>query len=246
MISTQVKPKDGIWEGLLDDAINHHRPPAIVALTNLVRLVMWRNLKKHVEDEVTLPALTVSNETVTSSPAESVLYAHRYHLCGHQKFMARSRHRHDACLIGVVHSLVDFHTGYHEMRGVLEKELRARKARGEFAAREDVDEAAKLRAGRGLRLPKAKGSGNAESPEAWTLALRAMTDHAALFGATPTSKCPKTLDTDEAALEALPSALAAVEQTRLDVAQAFLSVAFEANVLCGNQPVRRVHPTILH
>ena len=61
MISTQVKPKDGIWEGLLDDAINHHRPPAIVALTNLVRLVMWRNLKKHVEDEVTLPALTVSN-----------------------------------------------------------------------------------------------------------------------------------------------------------------------------------------
>jgi len=27
----------------LDDAINHHRPPAIVALTNLVRLVMWRN-----------------------------------------------------------------------------------------------------------------------------------------------------------------------------------------------------------
>ena len=44
MISTQVKPKDGIWEGLLDDAINHHRPPAIVALTNLVRLVMWRNL----------------------------------------------------------------------------------------------------------------------------------------------------------------------------------------------------------
>ena len=135
-------------------------------------------------------------------------------------------------MIGVVHSLVDFHTGYHEMRGVLEKELRARKARGEFAAREDVDEAAKLRAGRGLRLPKAKGSGNAESPEAWTLALRAMTDHAALFGATPTSKCPKTLDTDEAALEALPSALAAVEQTRLDVAQAFLSVAFE---LCGNQ-----------
>ena len=86
--------------------------------------------------------------------------------------------------------------------------------------------AAKLRAGRGLRLPKAKGTGNAESPEAWTLALRAMTDHAALFGATPTSKCPKTLDTDEAALEALPSALAAVEQTRLDVAQAFLSVAF--------------------
>ena len=155
---------------------------------------MWRNLKKHVEDEVTLPALTVSNATVTSSPAESVLYAHRY----------------------------------HEMRGVLEKELRARKARGEFAAREDVDEAAKLRAGRGLRLPKAKGSGNAESPEAWTLALRAMTDHAALFGANPTSKCPKTLDTDEAALEALPSALAAVEQTRLDVAQAFLSVAFEA------------------
>ena len=50
-------------------------------------------------------------------------------------------------MIGVVHSLVDFHTGYHEMRGVLEKELRARKARGEFAAREDVDEAAKLRAG---------------------------------------------------------------------------------------------------
>ena len=194
MISTQVKPKDGIWEGLLDDAINHHRPPAIVALTNLVRLVMWRNLKKHVEDEVTLPALTIDNETVTSSPAESVLYAHRY----------------------------------HEMRGVLEKELRARKARGEFAAREDVDEAAKLRAGRGLRLPKAKGTGNAESPEAWTLALRAMTDHAALFGANPTSKCPKTLDTDEAALEALPSALAAVEQTRLDVAQAFLSVAFEA------------------
>ena len=192
MISTQVKPKDGIWEGLLDDAINHHRPPAIVALTNLVRLVMWRNLKKHVEDEVTLPALTIDNETVTSSPAESVLYAHRY----------------------------------HEMRGVLEKELRARKARGEFAAREDVDEAAKLRAGRGLRLPKAKGTGNAESPEAWTLALRAMTDHAALFGANPTSKCPKTLDTDEAALEALPSALAAVEQTRLDVAQAFLSVAF--------------------
>ena len=189
-----VKPKDGIWEGLLDDAINHHRPPAIVALTNLVRLVMWRNLKKHVEDEVTLPALTIDNETVTSSPAESVLYAHRY----------------------------------HEMRGVLEKELRARKARGEFAAREDVDEAAKLRAGRGLRLPKAKGTGNAESPEAWTLALRAMTDHAALFGANPTSKCPKTLDTDEAALEALPSALAAVEQTRLDVAQAFLSVAFEA------------------
>ena len=119
-----------------------------------------------------------------------------------------------------------YHTGYHEMRGVLEKELRARKARGEFAAREDVDEAAKLRAGRGLRLPKAKGTGNAESPEAWTLALRAMTDHAALFGANPTSKCPKTLDTDEAALEALPSALAAVEQTRLDVAQAFLSVAF--------------------
>jgi hypothetical protein len=192
LISTQVKPKDGIWEGLLDDAINHHRPPAIVALTNLVRLVMWRNLKKHVEDEVTLPALTIDNETVTSSPAESVLYAHRY----------------------------------HEMRGVLEKELRARKARGEFAAREDVDEAAKLRAGRGLRLPKAKGTGNAESPEAWTLALRAMTDHAALFGANPTSKCPKTLDTDEAALEALPSALAAVEQTRLDVAQAFLSVAF--------------------
>ena len=38
-----VKPRDGIWEGLLDDAINHHRPPAIVALTNLVRLVMWRN-----------------------------------------------------------------------------------------------------------------------------------------------------------------------------------------------------------
>ena len=75
MISTQVKPKDGIWEGLLDDAINHHRPPAIVALTNLVRLVMWRNLKKHVEDEVTLPELTVSNTTVTSSPAESVLYA---------------------------------------------------------------------------------------------------------------------------------------------------------------------------
>ena len=187
-----VKPKDGIWEGLLDDAINHHRPPAIVALTNLVRLVMWRNLKKHVEDEVTLPALTIQNKKVTSSPAESVLYAHRY----------------------------------HEMRGVLEKELRARKARGEFAAREDVDEAAKLRAGRGLRLPKAKGTGNAESPEAWTLALRAMTDHAALFGATPTSKCPKTLDTDEAALEALPSALAAVEQTRLDVAQAFLSVAF--------------------
>ncbi len=177
----------------MDDAINHHRPPAIVALTNLVRLVMWRNLKKHVENEVTLPELTVSNTTVTSSPAESVLYAHRY----------------------------------HEMRGVLEKELRARKARGEFAAREDVDEAAKLRAGRGLRLPKAKGTGNAESPEAWTLALRAMTDHAALFGANPTSKCPKTLDTDEAALEALPSALAAVEQTRLDVAQAFLSVAFE-------------------
>ena len=53
-----------------------------------------------------------------------------------------------------------------------------------------------------------------------------MTVHAALFGANPTSKCPKTLDTDEAALEALPSALAAVEQTRLDVAQAFLSVAF--------------------
>ena len=76
----------------MDDAINHHRPPAIVALTNLVRLVMWRNLKKHVEDEVTLPALTIHNETVTSSPAESVLYAHRY----------------------------------HEMRGVLEKELRAR------------------------------------------------------------------------------------------------------------------------
>ena len=169
-----------------------------MALTNLVRLVMWRNCKRDVQDEVTLPALTVSNETVTSSPAESVLYAY------HQ----------------------------NEMRGVLEKELRARKARGEFAAREDVDEAAKLRAGRGLRLPKAKGSGNAESPEAWTLALRAMTDHAALFGATPTSKCPKTLDTDEAALEALPSALAAVEQTRLDVAQAFLSVAFE---LCGNQ-----------
>ena len=70
---------------------------------------MWRNLKKHVEDEVTLPALTIHNETVTSSPAESVLYAHRY----------------------------------HEMRGVLEKELRARKARGEFAAREDVDEAAR-------------------------------------------------------------------------------------------------------
>ena len=227
MISTQVKPKDGIWEGLLDDAINHHRPPAIVALTNLVRLVMWRNLKKHVEDEVTLPELTVSNQKVLSSPAESVLYAHRYHLCGHQKFMARSRHRHDACLIGVVHSLVDFHTGYHEMRGVLEKELRARKARGEFAAREDVDEAAKLRAGRGLRLPKAKGSGNAESPEAWTLALRAMTDHAALFGAQPTSKCPKVLDTDQAALAALPSALNAVAQTRLDVAQAFLSVHFE-------------------
>ena len=41
--------------GFIDDAINHHRPPAIVALTNLVRLVMWRNLKKHVEDEVTLP-----------------------------------------------------------------------------------------------------------------------------------------------------------------------------------------------
>ena len=129
-------------------------------------------------------------------------------------------------LISTQVPMVDFHTGYHEMRGVLEKELRARKARGEFAAREDVDEAAKLRAGRGLRLPKAKGSGNAESPEAWTLALRAMTDHAALFGANPTSKCPKTLDTDEAALEALPSALAAVEQTRLDVAQAFLSVAF--------------------
>lgn len=102
------------------------------------------------------------------------------------------------------------------MRGVLEKELRARKARGEFAAREDVDEAAKLRAGRGLRLPKAKGTGNAESPEAWTLALRAMTDHAALFGANPTSKCPKTLDTDEAALEALPSALAAVEGDTID------------------------------
>ena len=196
-----VKPKDGIWEGLLDDAINHHRPPAIVALTSLVRLVMWRNLKKHVEDEVTLPALTVSNDTVKSSPAESVLYAHRY----------------------------------HEMRGVLEKELRARKARGEFAAREDVDEAAKLRAGRGLRLPKAKGTGNAESPEAWTLALRAMTDHAALFGANPTSKCPKTLDTDEAALDALPSALAAVEQTRLDVAQAFLSVAYES--MCLRRPL---------
>ena len=189
-----VKPKDGIWEGLLDDAINHHRPPAIMALTNLVRLVMWRNLKSHVEDEVTLPALTISNETVTSSPAESVLYAHRY----------------------------------HEMRGVLEKEMRARKARGEFAARDDVDDAAKARAGRGLRLPKAKGSGNAESPEAWTLALRAMTDHAALFGANAKSKCPKTLDTDEAALEALPSALAAVEQTRLDVAQAYLSTASEA------------------
>ena len=143
-------------------------------------------------------------------------------------------------LISTQVPMVDFHTGYHEMRGVLEKELRARKARGEFAAREDVDEAAKLRAGRGLRLPKAKGTGNAESPEAWTLALRAMTDHAALFGANPTSKCPKTLDTDEAALEALPSALAAVEQTRLDVAQAFLSVAF----LCGNQPVCRVHPII--
>ena len=189
-----VSKKEGIWEGLLEDAIDHHRPPAIMALTNLVRLVMWRNLKKHVEDEVVLPPLTVANETVTSSSAESVLYAHRY----------------------------------HEMRGMLERELRARKARGEFAARDDVDEAAKLRAGRGLRLPKAKGSGNAESPEAWTLALRAMTDHAALFGATPTSKCPKTLDTDEAALEALPSALAAVEQTRLDVAQAFLSVSFEA------------------
>ena len=192
MISAQVKPKDGIWEGLLDDAINHHRPPAIMALTNLVRLVMWRNLKKHVEDEVVLPPLTVANETVTSSSAESVLYAHRY----------------------------------HEMRGMLERELRARKARGEFAARDDVDEAAKLRAGRGLRLPKAKGSGNAESPEAWTLALRAMTDHAALFGAQPKSKCPKVLDTDQAALAALPSALDAVAQTRLDVAQAFLSVAF--------------------
>ena len=188
-----VSKKEGIWEGLLEDAIDHHRPPAIVALTNLVRLVMWRNLKKHVEDEVVLPPLTVSNETVTSSSAESVLYAHRY----------------------------------HEMRGMLERELRARKARGEFAARDDVDEAAKLRAGRGLRLPKAKGSGNAESPEAWTLALRAMTDHAALFGAQPTSKCPKVLDTDQAALAALPSALNAVAQTRLDVAQAFLSTAYE-------------------
>ena len=188
-----VSKKEGIWEGLLEDAIDHHRPPAIVALTNLVRLVMWRNLKKHVEDEVVLPPLTVSNEIVTSSSAESVLYAHRY----------------------------------HEMRGMLERELRARKARGEFAARDDVDEAAKLRAGRGLRLPKAKGSGNAESPEAWTLALRAMTDHAALFGAQPTSKCPKVLDTDQAALAALPSALNAVAQTRLDVAQAFLSVHHE-------------------
>ncbi len=188
-----VSKKEGIWEGLLEDSIRHHRPPAIMALTNLVRLVMWRNLKKHVEDEVVLPPLTVANEIVTSSSAESVLYAHRY----------------------------------HEMRGMLERELRARKARGEFAARDDVDEAAKLRAGRGLRLPKAKGSGNAESPEAWTLALRAMTDHAALFGAQPTSKCPKVLDTDQAALEALPSALDAVAQTRLDVAQAFLSVAFE-------------------
>ena len=189
-----VSKKEGIWEGLLEDSIRHHRPPAIMALTNLVRLVMWRNLKKHVEDEVVLPPLTVANETVTSSSAESVLYAHRY----------------------------------HEMRGMLERELRARKARGEFAARDDVDEAAKLRAGRGLRLPKTKGSGNAESPEAWTLALRAMTDHAALFGAQPKSKCPKVLDTDQAALAALPSALDAVAQTRLDVAQAFLSVAFEA------------------
>ena len=53
-------------------------------------LVYFLTVKKHVEDEVTLPELTVSNETVTSSPAESVLYAHRYHLCGHQNFMARS------------------------------------------------------------------------------------------------------------------------------------------------------------
>ncbi len=106
-----VSKKEGIWAGLLEDSIRHHRPPAIMALTNLVRLVMWRNLKKHVEDEVVLPPLTVSNETVTSSSAESVLYAHRY----------------------------------HEMRGMLERELRARKARGEFAARDDVDEAAKLR-----------------------------------------------------------------------------------------------------
>ena len=103
-----VSKKEGIWEGLLEDSIRHHRPPAIMALTNLVRLVMWRNLKKHVEDEVVLPPLTVANETVTSSSAESVLYAHRY----------------------------------HEMRGMLERELRARKARGEFAARDDVDEAA--------------------------------------------------------------------------------------------------------
>ena len=130
----------------------------------------------------------------------------------------------------VIHTVISTQDRY-EMRGVLEKELRARKARGEFAAREDVDEAAKLRAGRGLRLPKAKGTGNAESPEAWTLALRAMTDHAALFGANPTSKCPKTLDTDEAALEALPSALH-VEQTRLDVAR--LEGSFEA-MSCGNQ-----------
>ena len=57
-----VSKKEGIWEGLLEDSIRHHRPPAIVALTNLVRLVMWTNLKKHVEDEVLLPPLTVSNE----------------------------------------------------------------------------------------------------------------------------------------------------------------------------------------